>query len=125
MNRRAFLKFLPAGIFGSRKAAAAMMAEAEQMALAAPGGASDAAKQVFPVPPGDWARKDLLRLANPEWLTWRKSSMAATTRFDPDLAVNRSYSLATKMLIQRDRDFARMIAAEKSQLQHIIEGMMD
>ncbi|MDP2618604.1 MAG: hypothetical protein Q8P46_00265 [Hyphomicrobiales bacterium] len=71
-----------------------------------------------------WAAQSLKRLFNPALLEQRKQNMVVT-RFDPDLAANRSMSLSVKMLIQRERNFKRETESERTYLQQVLDGTWD
>lgn len=66
---------------------------------------------------GDWLReriKELTGMSKAE----RRDRMAGmyVTTLDPDLAVNRSFSLSRKVIIQKERDFDRQLEQNKRSL---------
>jgi len=126
MNRRSFLKFLPAGVIGARQAAAEA---AEKLALNGVSGSmslSGAPSTVAgPIGIGnDWARANLKRLIDPEWLAYRKQQVAVGA-LDADLAMMKSIALGRRIDMQRDRNFQRETDRERSYLEKTIAGFFD
>lgn len=135
MNRRSFLKFLPAGVIGAKQAAAEA---AEKLALGADpiGGLGYMdAERGMPAPPTgyigsstlssrDWATNDLKRLIDPGWLRERRETIRVQS-LDPDLASMKSMSLSVRIEMQKDRLLARHVEREKTRLEKIIAGVFD
>lgn len=69
---------------------------------------------IAPVDGGTIAKRIVSYLASnslPSYVTERiRADAQNVTRLDPDLAVNRSFSLSTKFRIQREREIERAIA---------------
>jgi hypothetical protein len=136
MNRRGFLKFLPAAVIGGKQAAAEA---AEKLALGnAPigglglmdadsslGGGSYAANCIgVSASSSEWAIKDLRRLIDPAWLAERRDEIRVQA-LDPDLATMKSMSLGVRMQMQKDRLLARHVERERTRLEKIIAGIFD
>lgn len=130
MNRRSFLKFLPAGVVGVRQAAAEA---AEKLALGDGriGGLGymdhDTVGELGPMgwggPTNDRAVKDLKRLLDPEWLKAKRETIQVRS-LDPDIACMKSMSLSVRIQIQKDRLLARHVERERSILEKIIAGAL-
>jgi hypothetical protein len=136
MNRRGFLKFLPAAVIGGKQAAAEA---AEKLALGAgpigglglmdaagslSGGSYTANYIGSSVQNTDWAINDLRRLLDPAWLAERRDEIRVQA-LDPDLASMKSMSLGVRMQIQKDRLLARYVERERTRLEKIIAGVFD
>jgi hypothetical protein len=126
MKRRGFLKLMGAAPIAApvmaKEAAANMVAELP--ITGAKIGASLSPSQPGGPPPSNigWAVKDLRRLftMSAQELARRKQLTSVHT-LDADLASLRSIALWKRVQMQRDRNFERDIANEKSWLQHIID----
>lgn len=129
MNRRGFLKFLPAAVIGGKQAAAEA---AEKLALGNVGALGSVG---FPPSVGmihspdssdstTWARRNLTRLLDPRWLEQRREQIGVAV-LDPDLASMKSLSLSVRISMQKDRNFEREISRERSYLEKVIAGVFD
>ena len=126
MNRRSFLKFLPAGVIGAKQAA---VEAAEKLALDGVSGSMNL--RGSPVSSAgsvgignDWARANLKRLVDPEWIAYRKQQVAVGA-LDADLAMMKSIALGRRIDMQRDRNFQRETDRERSYLEKTIAGFFD
>lgn len=131
MNRRGFLKFLPAAIVGGRKAIAeAAKDEAAKWALIKPTGVTDerawipvrrSYETLFPTAEKmrSNALSQLATLFSPSNVD-RIRRGVVVTRLDPDIASLRSFSLSVKMSMQRERAVQKELYWEKDRLDGII-----
>ena len=133
LNRRGFFGFAAA----SPLAVSGVAKEVEKMGLdyasrAEIGAGSYGLKQQYADamcatsgPEGDWLgrriielRKEIANLARPD-IRHRN-----ITRLDPDLTASRSFSLAGRLNIQRDREIERAYHENKSYLQRELESLL-
>lgn len=131
MNRRAFLRFLPGAIVGGKQAAkAAVDAATEKLVFE---GIEGTVAGPVPAPhgvpmassTGEYARKELLRLANPFYVDQRREDDSWVNRLDPDLASMHSMSLSARISIQRDRNVGRAMDRHKRWLSRALTGAFD
>ena len=129
MNRRSFLKFIPAGVLGAKQAAAQA---AEKLAFGV-GEIGLEASSATDMPMGGiagsgdyagYARKRLAQMLTPWWQELRRRGISVS-RLDPDLASMRSLSLSVRMQMQRDRNFERIMADERAHYEGALSGLFD
>lgn len=139
MKRRGFLGMLGgAAVAGPAMAKQAVTSGLEAMSLGVDGGMLTKgvgyANMAFqgggqpvdyvppsPLDPDHWLQRelrDLLGMSKEDLDEWRKSIHVGT--LDPDLVANRSFSLAGKISIQREREFQRMRDNRRSNLEREI-----
>lgn len=130
MNRRSFLKFLPAGVLGA-KHAAAEAAESLVLRRAPIGGIGyvdhGAALNMaggIGGPSNSWAIKELEHLLDPRTRAMKRANIRVES-LDPDLASMKSMSLGVRLEIQKDRLLDREVDRERSRLENIIAGIFD
>ena len=127
MNRRSFLKFIPAGVIGAKQAAEKLAlgtADALGSGLGAQyaGAFYDAVETKGPSSiygDGSWIRESLARLVDPEWLAEMRRNTHVDC-IDPDLASMQSISLSVKMQMQRDRNVERQVSGERTRLERML-----
>lgn len=133
MNRRGFLKFLPAAAVGGKRA---LVEAAERLVLPGvvnPGLAGSGGGA--PAPDGSpldddpsrriWATKRLFQLANPVHLEQRRQDAWHVHALDPDLASMYSMSLSAKIVIQRERNYQRALDADRGFYGRVLSGLWD
>lgn len=140
MKRRGFLGFIGgAAVAGPSMAKAAVATGVEGLSIGNAagfiGGAPDApyygsvqsagSGEVPPTHPHHWVQRQLADFMGATSEELQEQRLRTPVHMlDADLAVNRSYSLAAKMRIQRDRDFERNRAAQKRSIMRDIKDAM-
>lgn len=131
MKRRGFLGILGgAAVAGPSMAKAALTTIADTSVVGLSGGvpvpdwgAPGYASPGIPVSDSSWQIGRLAKLIarTAEQHDWHRRRTAVQS-LDPDLAVNRSMALHMKIAIQRDRNYARGLEYERSDLEAQIAG---
>lgn len=126
MNRRSFLKFIPAVGLASKTAAKEAIAKASGVDFGLSG------FNEIPSGPGlsgaavdrGWALKKLAEVLDGTY----RDKLAENTivgRLDPDLAAMQSMSISARVFIQKERLIERAVKSERTWLERIIRGEED
>lgn len=140
MKRRGFLGFISgAAVAGPGMAKAAVTTGLEGLSIGNVGGMMAFAPEAPyyngegisssgdfpPTHPRHWVQRQLAEYMSATADELQQQRLRTEVHMlDPDLATNRSYSLAAKMRIQRDRNFERNRAAQKRSIMRDIKDAM-